>query len=204
MLWNEDSFDIESVRFTKEAYEQKKWAFITDYVRLYVLKEYGGIYMDTDVEVLKNLDIFLEHGAFSGYENDVFIPTGIMGAKKDHIWISALLHYYDQKPFVNDDGTLNTQPNTSIITEITTSKFGFKREKGFQTLNEDLVIYPKEYFCPKSYYDGTIHLTQNTYTIHHFNGSWQTSRDRFKLKLHKLFISVFGKKAHDYIIKMVH
>jgi len=204
ILWNEENFDINSNKFVKEAYEAKKWAFVSDYVRLFVLYNYGGIYMDTDVEVLKNLDGFLEHTAFSGYENDTLIPTGIMGAEKNNSWIKDLLKYYENLPFINHDGSFNTKPNTAIITKLTTEKYGFNAEKGFQVLKGGLTIYPKDYFCPKSYYDGRVTVTENTYTIHHFSASWHTGYDRFKLKIHKKFIFLFGSRLHNYLIKRKH
>ena len=203
-LWDENSFDIDSNVFVKQAYESKKWAFVTDYVRFYALYNYGGIYMDTDVEVLKNLDCFLEHNAFTGYENEILIPTGIIGSSKGHSWVKKIMQYYEQTSFVRDDGSLSTQPNTAIITKITTDKYGFNALEGYQILKDGLVIYPKEYFCPKNYYDNSIVITENTYTIHHFSGSWHTRFDKFKLQLHKLFIRAFGEKLHETLIRMRH
>ena len=91
--WDETNFDIASCAYTKEAYEAKKWAFISDYVRLYAMVNEGGIYMDTDVEVLKSLDVFLNHQAFSEFEDEVSIPTGIMGCEKGFPLFKELLHY---------------------------------------------------------------------------------------------------------------
>ncbi len=204
MLWNEDNFDLNTNIFVKQAYESKKWAFVTDYVRFYALYHYGGIYMDTDVEVLKNLDCFLEHNAFTGYENEILIPTGIIGCTLEHPWAFKIMQYYENKSFIKSDGMLSLQPNTAIITQITKENFGFNVLLGYQVLKGGLVIYPKEYFCPKSYYDDSIYLTDNTYTIHHFSGSWHTPFDKLKLQLHKLFIAVFGKKIHEYILKKRH
>lgn len=204
MLWNEDNFDININTFVRQAYESKKWAFVTDYVRFFALYNYGGIYMDTDVEVLKNLDRFLEHDAFTGYENEILIPTGIIGSSKEHHWVKDIMNYYENKSFVKDDGSLSVQPNTAIITKITTDKYDFDVLGGYQKLKDGLIIYPKEYFCPKSYYDNTITLTENTYTIHHFSGSWHTVFDKYKLKMHRIFIAIFGRKMHEYIIKKRH
>src|SRR5699024_8907222 len=89
--WNESNFDINSNQYVKEAYQAGRYAFVTDYVRLYVLYHYGGIYMDTDVEVLKSLDSFLKHQAFTGCENEKNSVTGIIGSEKDHEWIKTLL-----------------------------------------------------------------------------------------------------------------
>lgn len=171
ILWNETNFDINMNRYVQEAYKEKKWAFITDYVRLYVLYKYGGIYMDSDVEVIKNLDEFLIHGAFSGFEDIKRIPTGIIGASEKNQWIGYLLSYYDNISFYNSDGSLNLKTNVETITNMSIKK-GFDINKEEQVFFDDVHIYPKEYFAPKSHLTGEIVCTENTYTIHHFAGSW--------------------------------
>lgn len=188
-LWNEDNFDVTTNQFVKEAYEMKKWAFVTDFVRLYVLYHYGGIYMDTDVEVLKRLDPFLQHSAFTGFENDKYIPTGIMGAEKGNKWIGYLLNYYENKKFILKDRSLNTIPNTQIITEMS-KEWGLKINNRYQVLKGDIHIYPSEYFCPLAYNSLKKNFTKNTYTIHHFSGSWLDSRSKIKLKVKRL-LSLF-------------
>lgn len=170
--WNEDTFDIESCSFTKEAYAAKKWAFVSDYARLSILKKHGGIYVDTDVEIIRPLDCFLQHKAFSGFENNTAIPTGIMGAEAGNPWIAYLLTYYDKRHFISWNGKCNTTTNVKIITRMTKNAYPFHADNTYQEL-ENVVIYPKEYFCPKDYTTGQIHCTENTYCIHHFNGSWK-------------------------------
>ena len=204
MLWNEENFDIESNLFVKQAYESKKWAFVSDYVRFYALYYYGGIYMDTDVEVLKSLNPFLKHSAFTGFENETLIPTGIIGSQKGHVWAGEILHFYENISFIDDNGNLRVQPNTAVITKLTKEKYNFIDKNSFQKLENGIVIYPKDYFCPKNYYDGKIELTENTYTIHHFSGSWHTGFDKFKMKIHKIFIVVFGSKMHKLLMKKKH
>lgn len=204
MLWNEKNFNINAQVFTKEAYEAQKWAFVSDYVRAYALNRFGGIYMDTDVEVVKPLDEFLEHRVFFGYENDFFISTGIIGSEKEHPCIKDILGYYDNRHFFCDNAKMTLTPNPVIVSKILKQKYGFVRIKGYQQLQEGIVLYPQEYFCPKSYYDQTIEMTENTYTIHHFDGSWHNSKDIFKLKMHKLFIALFGEKLHRKLLLYVH
>ncbi len=172
VLWNEDSFDVESNQFTKQAYECKKYAFVSDYVRLYALYHNGGIYMDTDVEIIKNIDEFLEYSAFSGFESSNFIPTGIMGAVQQHPWIERFLDYYKDKSFIREDGSMDLVPNVVFMTQISEQEFGFKKGNEFQILKNDVHIFPKDYFCPKIWETKEIKLTQNTYTIHHFAYSW--------------------------------
>ena len=184
--WNESNFDIHCCRYVEEAYCAKKWAFVSDYVRLYVLHKNGGIYMDTDVEVLKSLDRFLVHPAFSGFENDTNIPTGIIGSEKNNPWVGELLSYYDNKGFINQDGSYDVTTNVTTITRMTKEKYAFIPNNTFQELGMDVVIYPKEFFCPKNYQTGKVMLTDNTYTIHHFNGSWVSKKQKLIIGIRRL------------------
>lgn len=110
--WNESNFDVAENDYCREAYEAHKWAFVSDYVRLKVLYEYGGIYMDTDVEVVKTFDEFLHYGAFSGYESKDKIPTGTMGGSAKNEWIKLLLDDYDSRHFnVFSGGRRNVRYN---------------------------------------------------------------------------------------------
>lgn len=200
--WNESNFDLDKFPFAKEALEHKKYAFITDVCRLYVLKEHGGIYMDTDVEVLKPLDIFLEKAAFSGFENDDFVPTGIMASEKDGTWVTELLRYYDKHSFVKEDGSLDMQSNTFIITQIMKEK-GFIMNNTFQEIKGYVSFYPNDYFCPKSYKTGSIDLTENSYCIHHFAKSWIPARKRWRNILKMKAMNVFGYENIQKIINII-
>lgn len=168
--WNESNFDLNICNYVREAFEAKKWAFITDYVRLYAMVNEGGIYMDTDVEVIKPLDSFLYHKAFSGFEDERNIPTGIMACEKGFALFDELLHYYDNKHFIKDDGTYDLTTNVITITNIC-RKYGFKGNNKKQDVL-GFILYPNDVFCPKSHDTGEIKLTDNTVTIHHFAGSW--------------------------------
>lgn len=168
--WDESNFDVNQNRYCREAYDAKKWAFVSDYARLWVLVNHGGIYMDTDVELLKPLDEFLTHEAFSGFESDVDIPTGIMACREGFPLFDELLHDYDGRSFVKQDGTLDTMTNVAAITKACLER-GFIPDGEYQVV-DGLTIYPKDWFCPKSHDTGLIHVTENTHTIHHFSGSW--------------------------------
>lgn len=193
--WNEDNFDVYSNNYVKEAYESEKYAFVTDYVRLYVLYNYGGIYMDTDVEIVRNIDDFLVYSAFSGFESEKHIPTAIMGAQQKNHWIEKLLQYYDEKSFINADGTFDLTTNVSVITEITVKFFAVKLNNKFQSIENVLTLFPKDYFCPKSYKTGIVKITKNTYAIHHFNGSWLNEESLKNRVNNKMLIRFFGQKA---------
>ena len=177
--WNEKNFNIdEAPLYVRQAYEAKKWAFVTDYVRLYAMVRYGGIYMDTDVEVIKPLDKYLEHLAFSGFENEVNIPTGIMACEKDFPLFEELLQYYDDAIFINKDGSLNMTTNVEIITDICKKK-GFISNGQFQII-DGFALYPRDYFCPANPASIDAKKTKNTVTIHWYAGSWLDDKEKAK------------------------
>lgn len=208
MRWDESSFDIESNQYVKEAYDNKKYAFVTDYVRLFVMYTYGGIYMDTDVEVKKPLDAFLSNKAFSGFESYHDVPTGIMASEKGFVGMKELLSYYDNAHFVKEDGSLDTTTNVSIITNYYTAR-GLKRNNTYQVI-EGFAFYPRVYFCPNK--DDIECYMNNIYTIHHMAGSWlsveeKKKKNSFSLKL-KMFLSrafkkIFGRELYEKIRKIV-
>lgn len=183
--WNEKNFDLHYNDYVWEAYQARKWAFITDVVRLYALTQYGGVYMDTDVEVIKPLDPYLDHVAFSGYENEHEIPTGIMASEKGGKWAMDNLHYYDNKHFLNQDGSFDMTTNVVTLTNYMLP-LGLKQNNTYQDFPGLITFYPKDFFCPKSYLDGKIYLTENTVTIHHFAGSWRSTSSKIKHKIMKL------------------
>ncbi|MCM1066934.1 MAG: glycosyl transferase [Muribaculaceae bacterium] len=170
--WNEDNFDIENNRYVREAYQSRKWAFVTDYVRLWALYNYGGVYMDTDVEVIKPLDPYLKHQAFSGFENDTQIPTGIMACEKSFGLFKELLDYYDDASFIMPDGSLNLTTNVVTITN-QMSLHGFKPNNQYQVL-DGYAFYPNNIFCPDLNRLGDKKYMADTVTIHHFAGSWKS------------------------------
>ena len=171
--WNEDNFNIEDAPlYVRQAYEAKKWAFVTDYVRLWAMTTYGGIYMDTDVEVIKPLDKFLKNKAFSGFEDGRNIPTGIMACEKGFPLFEHFLHYYDTASFLNEDGSCNTTTNVTIMTNICIEK-GLIQDGTYQEI-EGFSIYPKQVFCPLAWDTGLLKKNRKTVTIHWFAGSWHT------------------------------
>jgi len=183
--WNESNFDMHYNDYVWEAFQAKKWAFITDVVRLYALANYGGVYMDTDVEVIKPLDPYLHHVAFSGFEDEENIPTGIMASEKGGKWATDNLHYYDGKHFKKENGSLDLTTNVTTLTNYMLP-LGLKQNNTYQDFPDLITFYPKDFFCPKSYFDGKIYLTENTVTIHHFAGSWQTRASKIKHRIMKL------------------
>lgn len=194
-LWNEDNFDINCNRYVKEAYEAKKYAFVTDYVRLYALYTEGGIYMDTDVEVLKPYDDLLSLPAFTGYEGSKTCPpvTGTIASEAGGAWVSEQLAAYDNASFVNPDGSFDLTTNTMRISEIM-RRNGFV-QNGKKQVYKDLHVFPVEYFCPRLT-TGEVLISKNTYCDHHFMGSWN---ERGK---NNWLVRLVGKKGSIMLIKL--
>lgn len=189
--WNEDNFDINYNDYVREAYESKKWAFVTDVARLKVLYDIGGIYMDTDVEVVKSLDSLLEYMAVSGFESAEYISTGLIGAEKGNQMIYELLRDYDGEHFVRADGSMNLTTNVIRITNIC-RKYSLEQNNSIQTVNTFTVL-PRDYLCPKDYDTNKLTLTENTLCIHHFNGSWLSEEARFVAEIRGKMIKVPGR-----------
>ena len=195
--WNEDNFDLNLYPYTREAYDNRKFAFVTDVVRMYALYHEGGIYMDTDVEVLKSLDPFLRHHAFSGFENDINIPTGIMASEKGGKWAKDNLDYYVDRHFVKEDGCLDLTTNVTTITNYMLP-LGLRQDNTYQDFPNLITFYPKDYFCPKDSETKQLNLTDNTVTIHHFDGSWLSK----SVKMKKKIAAFIGPRMTLWIVKI--
>lgn len=196
-FWNEDNFDVNSVPYTKEAYEAKKFAFVSDYVRLWALNNEGGLYLDTDVEVFKPFDDLLGYKAFAGFEGSKHIPMGtcVMASEADGIWVKEMLDSYRERRFVFDDGTLDMRTNVQYINAI-------MRENGFvqngkEQDYKDLHVFPVEYFCPRQT-TGEYLRTENTYCDHLGLGSWAEHDNGWKSRIGK----TVGQKNMTRLIKL--
>lgn len=169
--WNESNFDIHICPYVEEAYNQRKWAFVSDYVRLWALYNFGGLYFDTDVQVLKPFDCFLDNEAFTGYEANDSPITAVMGARKENSMIKHMLDYYNDKQFLNADGSLNLVTNTSIITH-QLKELGMIPNGKKQTIN-GMTIYPQIFFCPNNISRIWNKPSKESFAIHHFDQSWR-------------------------------
>lgn len=197
--WNESNFDINCCNYVHEAYKWQKWAFVSDVARLYALVTQGGIYMDTDVEVIKCLDSILCYEAVSGFESDTSIPTGLMACQKGHPLFVELLHEYDGIHFIKEDKTYDMTTNVTRITNICL-KYGLKLNNTLQTVN-GFTLFPKDYFCPKDCETGNLTITDNTYTIHHFDGSWLSAEDKDFGECRKKYQKFLPYKVAGYLAK---
>ena len=194
-LWNEDNFDIYSNQYVKEAYEARKYAFVTDYVRLYALFTEGGIYMDTDVEVLKPYDDLLDLTGFIGFEGTKHqhIGTGTIASIPNGEWVKEQLHAYDNIRFVLPDGNYDLTTNPVRITKIMVGN-GFI-QNGKEQYYKDMHIFPTDYFCPRQT-TGDFFITKDTYCDHHFMGSWNTETK------HHFLLSLLGQENLSRLIKI--
>lgn len=184
--WNESNFDLECCDYVKEAYSMKKWAFVSDYARFKILYEFGGLYFDTDVELIKPMEPIIKKGPFLGFEENpdpgrgAVAPGLGMGAVPGMKLNHEMIKHYQSLHFLNKDGSPRFTTVVVYMTDLL-YQYGMKREKGIQTV-EGISIYPSEFFCPKNYKTGEMNVTEHTYSIHHYSESWL---DEVTKKIHK-------------------
>lgn len=178
---------IKANKYARQAYEAKKYAFVSDYLRVYILYHYGGVYMDTDVQVFKPLDRFLFDNAFTCFENKEQIPTALMASEKGNQWMRELLTYYDDRDFISPKGEMDLTTNVNSITNISL-KMGFKPNGEEQIFSDGVHIYTKDYFCPIDTKNKANDIfTENTYAAHLYNGSWRSPLRQKLSKIKKRF-----------------
>ncbi len=183
--WNERNFDIATAPlYVRQAYEAGRWAFVTDFVRLKALVEEGGVYMDTDVEVIKPLDPYLKHQAFAGFEAPDRVQTGLLACEKGFALFQEFLRHYDTALFYRPDGTQDIATNVEVLTALC-GKHGLQFNDTYQIV-EGLAVYPREVFCPVDYETEKLHKTQKTVVIHWFASSWHTEEELQFLREEKL------------------
>lgn len=194
--WNEDNFDVNMNAYTRMCYEQKKYAFLSDYVRLLVVEEYGGIYFDTDVEVIKSFDDLLEYEAFFGFENTQYIATGLgFGAEAENVIVKEMLGEYDQL-LDGKSGTIGCPVlNTRVLLE-----HGL-RLNGQKQMVRGTIVLPMDYLNPMDSATGVIHKSENTYSIHRYAMSWLSKKQRIKSKVTQRFHRIFGVDCFKMVRK---
>lgn len=176
--WNESNLDISMNAYTKQAYDAKAWGFVPDYLRLWIIYTYGGIYLDTDVQMVCSFDPLLKEAGFAGFEDNEHISFGLgFGAEAGNKLLEKHMHVYDNLRFVNEDGSLNRTPSPVYITAIMQEE-GFHANDGTVQRVDGFACYPPEYFCPKSFTTGILKLTRNTFSIHQFDASWYSDEEQ--------------------------
>ena len=192
MLWDKSRFDVHSVFWVEQACAEKKWAFAADYIRLYALYNYGGIYLDSDVEVLKPFDDLLDREYFFGYEhtpdrieNRNSIEAATIGAEKGFPFLKKVMEFYERHDFVDEEGYMDTTTLPTILAR--------------KLKSANLEILPMDYFSPKNTRTLAIETTKNTYSIHHFNGSWHSLAQQKHVALRTKLCKVLGERLGEVL-----
>jgi len=189
--WNESNFDVFDCPYSTQAYEAKMWAFVSDYARIKILYEHGGIYMDTDVELLKNIDPLLDNKAFMGFETKLVVNSGLITGSEPKLPImDKLIEEYQISKFKLEDGSLNL---TSCVEYQTTllQRYGLVKENKIQNV-EGIKIYPIAYFSPLNHYTGAVNIKEETYSIHRYEGTWVSETTRYGYKLKWKYMNKYG------------
>lgn len=195
MRWDESNFDVNSIPYTAAAYNARKFAFVSDYARFRILYEHGGVYFDTDVEVIARMDDVLEKGPYMGRENGHDVASGLgMAAPAGLPFYREVLDYYEGLEF---DTTTVVQHVTRLL-----EKHGLVESKDVETV-AGINIYPESWFNPISTFDGILRLTPDTRTIHHFAQSWVSPSHRF---FRKIALKILGpankRKLSDFLLNL--
>lgn len=197
--WNENNFDINCCPFVKEAYENKKWAFVSDYVRIYALYQEGGIYLDTDVKILKDISHVTDKDMFLGFEDSGYMGTAVIGVKeKENRYIKEILDYYNQIEHFNLE-TIYNYVNPVIITRIIKQYGCYTNEEGIKIYDNNVYVYPRDYFFPLSYDYSEKKYTKNTCMVHLFNATWTDKGEKRTVGINRKFGPSLGSKINGFI-----
>ena len=196
--WNENNYDVNSSKYSEQAYQAKKYAFVSDYARFDIIYKEGGIYLDVDVEIIKPIDNLLNNKAFMGFEYETYVAPGLgFGAIAGHPLLAHILLNYQKKRFIKNDGKYDYTTIVHTTTNILIDK-GLVGNNEIQTV-EDCTIYPKDYFQPIDIKKNKINITDNTYSIHHYASSWYP----FHRKILKQLSKFAGPKIKNWVRKII-
>ncbi|BBF44126.1 polysaccharide biosynthesis protein CpsM(V) [Lachnospiraceae bacterium KM106-2] len=180
--WNEDNYDMTKNQYMLQAYEQRKWGFVPDYARLDIIYNHGGVYLDTDVELINNIDDLLYQRGFAGFESDKYVALGLgFGAAAGNQLIKGMMDAYDNYSFLDKEGNMNLTPSPVIQTDYLLGH-GLKQDGEYQILENELTIYPEKMLSGKSITSKRIKLTPYTRGIHHYDGSWLDAEKKNMMK----------------------
>lgn len=209
--WNENNFDLHCCKYVEDAYKAQKWAFVSDYARFFILYQEGGVYFDTDVEVVASFNGIIKNGPYVGCEISESYKNNTNTSFEDKLNISLVINpglglavfpkqamlkeimdFYHNLSFYNADGTFNIETVVTYTTHI----FKLHGFKGIGDLEfiDGFTVYPAEYFCPINYYTGEITITPKTKSIHHYSESWLDVKEKKIRRKTRIFIKVFGEK----------
>lgn len=200
ILWDTKRFDLNSSIWVKQAFEKKKYAFAADYIRFYALYHMGGVYLDSDVEVLKSFNDLLDLPYFMGAEKAQTPEAAIIGAEKGCDWIKQCLDYYQDRPFINEDGSLNIQTVPDImIKQIKQIKpvrvLSLEESLNIRNLDmeKEVLEFNDAFFSPKIFDSREVEITEYTYAIHHYQNSWFSPKAKAYYRTRALFVKLFGR-----------
>lgn len=203
-LWNEANIDFSDCNYAIEAYKEGKWAFVSDYARFKILYEYGGLYFDTDVELVKSIDHIVRKGAFMGCQNscgsskDIGVNPGLgLGVAPGLDLYREILDLYRTLHFEGNENSSKLKTVVEYTTELL-QKHGLKNIDEVQFI-DGIYIYPKEYFQPMNLFTGKIHIEKNTVSIHHYSGSWCNKKNLIRGKIYRFLYRIFGKNVAEGI-----
>ncbi|MEE0799903.1 MAG: polysaccharide pyruvyl transferase family protein [Gemmiger sp.] len=201
--WNESNYDFSKNKYMKQAYDAHKWGFVPDYARLDIIYQYGGIYLDTDVELIKSFDELLEQPAFMGFENtgdgEFFVNCGHgFGAEPHHEIVRAARDLYEDLEFLRKDGSFNMLPSPHYTTR-TLKKYGLVQKNEDQRL-PGMMVYASDVLCPKNFRTGKLHKTERTVSIHHFTASWLDEKIRKELEHTQKIKRIFGSRLGHTVL----
>ena len=198
MLWDTSRFDVNSIPWTKQAFEAKKYAFVADYIRLYAVYNYGGIYLDSDVEAIRPFDDLLDLPYFVGAEAGLGgIELAAFGAEKGLEWVEYAMHYYEGRNFIKEDGEMDIEPMPRVLRTFFEQNYSIvhiDRKSEFDPDPSKLCVFPMDWFNAHPMDENEklhYHVTRNTRCIHHFANAW-TSDVYVGGPLHKLYYWITG------------
>lgn len=199
--WNEQNFDLSRApEYVKEAYKLKKYAFVSDYVRIYALKKYGGVYLDTDVEIIRDFSKYLEDSDLVlGFESDKLLTTAFIASVPGHPLIDTFEKSYWNRHFIMKDGSCDLTPINDRISELAV-KWGLDLDLDtYQELKDNINVYPRDYFAAFDVYNWHTKVTENTCAIHHMAASWVGPKKKVHFMIIKALQSIIGVQNYDKI-----
>lgn len=187
--WDETNYDVNCIPFSAEAYSDGKYAYVSDYARLRILYDYGGVYFDTDVEVIQSLDAIMERGSWMGVEKhtsspdiDDMVALGLgVAVEPQNSIINEIMQFYENHHYIYPDGHKEQIPIVPITTDVL-RKHGLPNQIEIPTNVDGITIYPWDYFCPQEFLSRKVEITEHTYTIHHYSATWMSCWDKMKMR----------------------
>lgn len=203
MEWNEKNCDLENeIEYVKEAYQNKKYAFVSDYIRIKKLNEYGGVYFDTDIKVLKRFDTYIEKNkVVLGFQGVGNLGTAFIATIANHPLFEKFLENYAERHFIQKDGSMDqTSINVSLNPLVEAYGLDINQDE-FQLISEGIAIYPTEYFCAFDIENWHPVITEKSCTVHYMASSWRSLQVKTKIQILKIIFCIIGTENYDKLRK---